>query len=567
MTDKKSLDDFWDIDSLIPERAVEKSPQKRPTFDTSVSEIRSEGKMTDGAVFSGSSFTRFIPPHTAAEYKNLPKPEYEYSLEHSLVHDVKIYAPESKYNFYDRFYEDAKRLKDTEGEKCPPVPFFSYTPQYSQMNRAQLSYYLWWRGNARRGVYLEADYSYVMLYIYELLNLSEDGDKRETLDMMCNLWLRYGEEHSFVGKYLGEWVCDFCLIHRLPVPSEKLKPLYPQIMKNCLIKEFYVVGGNGVGTVCADTLVEAASAYDYRKSRYATEEKLPILRKHLVGALDYVLTDVGETNPLLDGMRNNVADNSMSRTSFSGALCTGRIRRRIEIKYYSLSRSYELRYLVSDIMKYSENKLRRIWGIKSRLSIYALPTSIKTRIDEYFDRLMPTFRAEQAKRERADERAAEYERLYDVPHAPLSLDAAARIEESSWETTRILIEAFEDEIFSKTEETVSDDTKMKQLEDFELDPRGKKSDDAEGGNDLISDFASALGDRRFAFLMAILDGDAVGLRKVADGLGKPSEAVVDEINELAADMLGDVLIEDDDGYSVIEDYVDMVEEMRRHQKR
>ena len=559
MTDKKELDDFWDIDMLIPEkRNAGITHAKRPSFDTSTADVEENTETADNGIsYGASSFTRFIPPHTAEEFKDQPKPILEYKAEHSLIHDVRIYDLGSKYSFYDRFLDDARRYRDRVGEECPAVPFFSYTPQYSQMNRSQLAYYLWWRDNVRKGIYLSADYSYVILYLYELINLSEESDRSETLNMMCELWLRYGDEHQFVFKYLSEWVCDFCLINRLPVPAEKIRSLYPRIMQNCLLKEFYVIGGNGVGKICADTLIEIASAYDYRKSRYATAERLPILKKHLVGVIDRIMSEDGDANPLIDGIRNNVADNSAVRTAYSGALCAGKMRKKIEIQYYSFSRSYELRYLVSDIMKYSENKLRKIWGIKSRLSIYALPTSIKNRIDEYFEELAPSFSAEKVRREMAETSSAEYEKLYDVPRKPLSLESASRIEESSWETTRVLVETFA-EVDDKTDDlskNVSSDTIIQSKNDLPETAKPELSVSEE------NEFLRMLGEKE-EFLHAVILEDILGQRAACEKLRAPAEAIADEINELAADELGDVLLEEcGGGYSVIEDYRELVENM------
>ena len=210
-----------------------------------------------------------------------------------------------------------------------------------------------------------------------------------------------------------------------------------------------------MGRIGADTLIEIASAYDYRGSKYATPERLPSMKKHLVGALDVVLGAEGEENCLLDGMRTLIADNSAVRTSYSGALCSVSVRKRIEIQYYSFTRSYELRYLVADILRYAENKLRKIWGIKSRLNIYALPNHVKKRIDLYFDSVAPTVRSVQKKYE---DGTGEYEKLYDVPRAPLSLENADKIEESSWDTTRRLVESFEGDVIETIDDPVSNET-------------------------------------------------------------------------------------------------------------
>ena len=45
-------------------------------------------------------------------------------------------------------------------------------------------------------------------------------------------------------------------------------------------------------------------------------------------------------------------------------------------------------------------------------------------------------------------------------------------------------------------------------------------------------------------------------------MGKLPDAVADEINEIAAEELGDILLEaDDNGYRLIEDYRDALEDL------
>ena len=59
------------------------------------------------------------------------------------------------------------------------------------------------------------------------------------------------------------------------------------------------------------------------------------------------------------------------------------------------------------------------------------------------------------------------------------------------------------------------------------------------------------------FLRAALSEDADGQKKAAAILGKLTDAVAEEVNELVADDMGDVLREDgDEGYRVIDDYRD-----------
>ena len=564
---EKELNDFWDIDLLVPSKKERRhtGSSSNVSFDTKTVEVSSapvqeaSSSIIHSSTFSDGKFVRFIPPHTAEEFENRPIPEDEYVRENSLIHSVKIYNKSSKYNFYEKFLEDAKKYSSRVGEECPAVPFFSYTPQYEQMNRAQLAYYFWWRENVRKGIYLDADYSYILLYLYELINLSVEMDKNYCLDMMCNIWLKYGKQHAFIGRYLSEWVCDFCLIHHLPAPSDKLKSIYPEIMKNCLIKEFYVVGGKGdsvVGETCAEMLIATASSYDYKKSRYATEERLAFMEKHMIGALESVLNRFSDNNALFGGFRTGIAENTAVRNSYSGALCSVTVRRKIEIQYYSISRSYELRYLVGDILKYSENRLRKLWGIKSRLSIYALPMSIKKCIDEYFDLLIPKNDADAIMIERYAEKTRgaytepEYERFYDAPKQKLSPERADEIEHDSWETTRILVETFDDD--TKVDVQAS---KESAVESCLLNV----SNDTEPSHPGEVSLKTALGNK-YCFLVAVRDENIREQRRLSSELSYLPETLVDEINEIAADICGDIIIEEsDEGYRVIEEYRTLVE--------
>ena len=60
-------------------------------------------------------------------------------------------------------------------------------------------------------------------------------------------------------------------------------------------------------------------------------------------------------------------------------------------------------------------------------------------------------------------------------------------------------------------------------------------------------------------LRALKSGNSAPLRSLCMRLGKPVEAVVDEINEIAVDIIGDILVEEtENGYGIIEDYADHI---------
>ena len=77
------------------------------------------------------------------------------------------------FEFYTKFCKDAARYFSLTHEPCEYVYFFSYMPQYDQMTVSQMSYYLYWRDEVRKGNYIKTDINYLFLYIYEIINLPE----------------------------------------------------------------------------------------------------------------------------------------------------------------------------------------------------------------------------------------------------------------------------------------------------------------------------------------------------------------------------------------------------------
>ncbi len=542
------LDRFWDIDELIPKKkSVENT--KRVLFDTEAVEINSPSsadgskdgkKLYRSETISSTEFKRFIPPFTEKDMENIPKPDVEYTRENSLIKKVKIYNWQSKYRFYERFTEDAKRLWNRKGEIAKSVPFFSFSPQYAQLNRDQLAFYLWWRECFRKGEYIDADYSYVLLYVYEIINLSDTLSPEYCLDQMCTVWLNYGEKHPFIGKYLSEWVCDLCLINDLQIPADRIRQLYPQIMRDCTLKEFYALCEGGGNLVCAQTLMDVCGAYDYKKSKCATPERLPIMEKYLTGALRKVLKTFAKSEKAFAMIGS--ADNHTVRSAYTGALCCAHLKKRIEVEYFSFTHSYELRYLVSDILKYSENKLRGAFGVKSRLSVYALPTEMKKCIDKYFETVVfsPRNKGEIVSVTKKSKPAEEYEKLYTPQKTELDTQRASMIENDSWSVTQMLVgEELVEKTKENTENIVSEETKNDRNE--------------------ATDTRAAFG-MRYDFILAVLNSDIQAQRRILSEMGMMADALVDEINEIAADIFGDVIIEDNgNGYEIIEEYKELIE--------
>ena len=82
-----------------------------------------------------------------------------------LIKKVTVKSWDAKYSFYGRFRSDALKYAGINGSPCGKVPFFSYTPQYSQLTDDQLACYFYWRDCVKNGEYPDTDYAYILLYI------------------------------------------------------------------------------------------------------------------------------------------------------------------------------------------------------------------------------------------------------------------------------------------------------------------------------------------------------------------------------------------------------------------
>lgn len=542
--DAFDMDDFWAIEKLVPKK--EKPVVLRRSSDISAIEITSDLTHNAGGGKDGDALTvKYVPRR-----RETAAPDDEYEPSSPLIGSVKIYRWKNSYNYYEEFRRDALRLCKRSGRPSAHVAFFSYVPQYVQLSDAQLEYYLYFRDCVRAGACpRETDYSYVLLLIYEIINLGGDADVKEGQELLCRIWDGYRDIYPRLDRYLADWICDYSLIHHLPPPVGICDR---GLADNSTLKEFYVYYGKGEGISLgyAHALMRFCSGYDYRKSKFAVGENLALYDEHLAGALARVIETCSDGDQLLSAAA--LTENRITRDAYSGALCASEMKRRLEISFCSFSRSHELRFIVADVLKYAENRLRGYLGVKSKLSVFGLQKPLADAVDEYFNEKLPQRRRE--KEMSADTAANEpYAKLYDAPSSPLSEENAAKIEERSWVTTKILVEAFDME-----EESGTITSPAKEVLTAPV-PEALPEEEVSDKERLFALFDADM----LAFVRAALVGDVLTEERIAGKQGKLKDALADEINGIAADVIGDVILEDIGvGYAVIEDYRELFEDDR-----
>ncbi len=545
---RDDIDDFWDISKLIP-----KKKSNIPSFSTHtpVSDVVVESKTEDesGAISAEDRKLDFsaYKPSDATDGKS--KEEYSYVPRSSrLIRKVMIKPSHDRFDFYDTFRKAALIYFDYKCQKCEFTPFYSYKPQYSQMTPEQKKYYFYWRDELRRKKFLKTDYSYVYLYAYEILNLPEKIGKEEGLSLLIEVWRAYRAELPRLDTNFSVWVQDYCLVYELECPFDEIKDFLFDIINVSSFKEFYLsdirTGGNE-----ASAMLAYLSDYDWRKGKYAGGENAEMYRMHVEGAMQQVFAHL-----FSDEIVEKSDVNKITRTAFPGSLCTHTVKCILEIEYSSISSSPELRRSITAALKYTENKLRAILGIKSRLAIKDLPDLLRKIIDRYFE-----YEFAKLKRERERANMPEYEKLYDAPESNVSFEDAIEIEKASWRMTARLVEGTEDQIEVLAEEAVS-----KICETAAAEIREETHEDADihdAASDETADYDTyGLSFDDISFLRAVASCENDRITAIAKEQRRMPEAIAEKINEAFADNFGDVILEESDEgmFVVIEDYTEEI---------
>lgn len=113
------------------------------------------------------------------------------------------------------FVEQAIQLAGRHETATSHVPFTQERPTYAQMSVEQQRWYFYWRSELRSGNFLPADLSYLLVYIYECLNVVGFANPQSAFEQLTALWKHYRTMHPKLDNNLIDWVADFSVIHRL----------------------------------------------------------------------------------------------------------------------------------------------------------------------------------------------------------------------------------------------------------------------------------------------------------------------------------------------------------------
>ena len=530
----KKDDSFWDFTKLVPKKP-------RPTL----MDFAPAAQPVDFHAAGGEESPAAKEARTL-HYQTKTGETVTYTpADNILISRVTLENERSEYNFYHRFAEDAEALFDAEGPEVPYTPFYSYMPQYSQMNRAQSAYYLFWRGELLTGRPLKCDEGYLYLFIYETIHLAGSLLSPATaLDRLLTLWIDYSRSFPKINKYLAEWVSDLCLIHRLPLPKEKLASLFPVIYRDAAFREFYFGEMREVTLAASDMLIALFSDYDPHASRYVREggETADLFLEQIGKSMFSVFYEIFSEGKQTLGSAHTV---TRSHPAYCGALYAKIDRYEVTVEYHPFGETSELREQVTAAVKYSENLLRAKLGMKSRLSVGDFPESYRRALDTYY-RVIYDGPDKQKSAKKTEEPA--YLALYDQAERGVDVARAGEIEALSWENTDLLVTdeipvvAPMEAVFPPSQAAPKNDKTSEGERDTSLSVRSAAEPSHE--DDALS--RDALG-----YLRCLLE------KRDASAYARVCDALAEEINQyfLESPLVGDIVLDPSDtGYILLSDY-------------
>lgn len=120
------------------------------------------------------------------------------------------------------FYKQARFMEHYEDDYDGNAAFSMYFPSYQTMGYEQLRTYFSWRSGVRKGIVRRTSFSYVFVYIYELINNIGVENAMDGLQKFLFIWDSYRAYDKKLDRYLNNWVKDYYITNGFDIPFDEL---------------------------------------------------------------------------------------------------------------------------------------------------------------------------------------------------------------------------------------------------------------------------------------------------------------------------------------------------------
>ncbi|MEK3943621.1 TerB N-terminal domain-containing protein [Paenibacillus sp. FSL H3-0310] len=457
--------------------------------------------------------------------------------------DTEMETPEPVTTTEGQFVTRAKELVEKTEDSALFVPFKSYWPTYGHMTGTQSRWYFYWRNEVRQGRYLKTDLSYIFLHVYELINGVGWTDPNDGYRQLNLIWEAYRESYKRLDQYLGGWIADFSFVHHLDVPLSIIVARSRGLAGDLAELEL-MRGLTTAPEQLTFAVLTAMSDNDISKSKFYIGEGKEALEQYIpqvVALINAYVTRKHGSN-LVEMFPPGPAVMRERYLFRSAVYDISLYGYSVLIPVVRISKSPPLRSLITRLFRLTENKLRELMGYRGRLK--------GINVDADMDDLITRFLKREYLKETQEDKG---------PTVVIDPEKLERLQsDSEIVRTMLTVENMDEQDYeeSKLEATIGEIDPIQDSKEELLPVEVIEEAQAVSIGSEAEQFANALSPLQREALLALLDEDgSQALLKLAAANGTMSELLIDEINEIAMDILGDLIIEGED---IVEEYISML---------
>ena len=281
-----------------------------------------------------------------------------------------------------KFFSDMKKYASFAGEPTEFVPFTAYWPTYDRMNKQQQAWYFYWRSQLRQGNYMDTDISYIFIFIYELISGVGWQNPQEGYEMLIRIWVKYKNEFPKLNYYLSDWTFDFAYLHNItytaPTEIDMVKPIASTIT-DISIEQHAV----NVPLKLPFTLIDALCDYSLVNSKFYKDDNQTLMQEAIPRVV--ALADAALRKTTQKGILATYGPDTTKEQEyyvFRNAICPY-ADQKITLTVKAYSTNQRLRDYMNELVRYGENTLRAIKNSRGRLRGITLDDATATLIESF----------------------------------------------------------------------------------------------------------------------------------------------------------------------------------------
>lgn len=257
-----------------------------------------------------------------------------------------------------------------------------YWSTYDSMDRRQRAWYFYWRTQVRAGEYPDTDLSYIFVHIYELLSGCGWEQASDGYSQLMSLWMAYRERFPKLDRYLFGWVFDFAKLHQLDFTMPEMCNL--QLPGLAVITDFLLdQHSNEKPLRLSFPLICSLCDYSIMGSKFYQDGHQQLMQEaipRVVALADAAL--LKEKGRGIFAIYGPNRSKIQSYYVFQSPICP-EANKRIDLSVKAYSASTRLRNYMNQLVRYSENVLRSLYGYRGRLRGVELEPELSSLVERF----------------------------------------------------------------------------------------------------------------------------------------------------------------------------------------